>query len=867
MKKKLAKLLIFSLLMQSVYFGCPSLDCLIEPLTVQAAQKVLATPSASDKENPKIKDAVKSHDVNIATKSELHKDDYTETEDEEIFILKPATPSQVVLNFDSVNGIQIKGESGELILNQEEIYYGETVGFQLSGIEFDGLSFEAFLDDNSLESVKLSTRRVTNTGTIIYGILDTSNLGGGDWRIIATNDVGDTGEAFIRVKPGEYKVTFVEKLTKEIGEEDPANISLRYIQITDKDNHQVYRTLGNIIIEREAGEKAGNYKITGITAKDRHAIYYVEENEFSYLTIEKHKYTNGSGRFYLDGNRENEITFDLIKHMNDEGKNSIPQDIIKPMIKIGKLDKIVERNLAAQPEIKNGKITIRVAPEITQHNLTIPLIISSDNYEDISFSVYVMVDYVKEPTQDQIKSYYKSHPFNYYKSISYEEQPGISPYRAGKVSEESLLDGLNALNFVRYIAGLPAVEIDKELSYYAQAGCVLLAKHNGELNHHPSQPSGMPDDFYEDGYQGTSSSNLSYRLMSLSANVITGYMDDGDASNIDSVGHRRWCLNPQMGKTGFGYYRGYGAMYAFDDSAEDSYTAGYVPWPARQTPYEYFLGPWSVQFDRNSYASLDEDVSVVMTTSSGKTYAFNSDHADGYFNIDTGGYGDSTAVIFKPTASIKRNEKVNVHITGLHRPDGTEAEVQYDVEFFSMAGTGGSSSGGSSSGGGGGGGGGSSSGGGGGGGSSTGASGGTVLGGPGSVGTLPDYVITGTWNIDSAGQWSFVSSSGEQYRNKWAAVYNPYANTALGQQPYDWFRFDENGIMVVGWFADPLDGRIYYLNPVSDNTKGRMLTGWQTIAGREYYFNPNSDGTRGRLLMNERTGDGHFVGADGVKVY
>lgn len=177
-----------------------------------------------------------------------------------------------------------------------------------------------------------------------------------------------------------------------------------------------------------------------------------------------------------------------------------------------------------------------------------------------------------------------------------------------------------------------------------------------------------------------------------------------------------------------------------------------------------------------------------------------------------------------------------------------------------------SSSSGSSSGGGGGGGG-SSSGSGGGGGSSTGASGGGVLGGPGSIGTLPDYVVTGTWNIDNAGQWSFVSSSGEQYRNKWAAVYNPYANTALGQQPYDWFRFDENGIMVVGWFADPIDGQIYYLNPVSDNTKGRMLTGWQTIEGKEYYFNPQSDGSRGRMFINENTGDGHFVGADGCKVY
>lgn len=102
------------------------------------------------------------------------------------------------------------------------------------------------------------------------------------------------------------------------------------------------------------------------------------------------------------------------------------------------------------------------------------------------------------------------------------------------------------------------------------------------------------------------------------------------------------------------------------------------------------------------------------------------------------------------------------------------------------------------------------------------------------------------------------------YRNAWAAVENPYANTAAGQQAFDWFRFDENGIMMTGWFHDASDGFWYYLNPVSDNTRGRMLTGWALIDGKYYYFNPASDGHRGRMYANETTPDGYQVNADGV---
>lgn len=48
-------------------------------------------------------------------------------------------------------------------------------------------------------------------------------------------------------------------------------------------------------------------------------------------------------------------------------------------------------------------------------------------------------------------------------------------------------------------------------------------------------------------------------------------------------------------------------------------------------------------------------------------------------------------------------------------------------------------------------------------------------------------------------------------------------------------------------------------------TFGQMLTGWQTIDGKEYYFETEGDKV-GRIYANERTPDGHYVGADGVKI-
>ena len=72
--------------------------------------------------------------------------------------------------------------------------------------------------------------------------------------------------------------------------------------------------------------------------------------------------------------------------------------------------------------------------------------------------------------------------------------------------------------------------------------------------------------------------------------------------------------------------------------------------------------------------------------------------------------------------------------------------------------------------------------------------------------------------------------------------------------------------MITGWFVDE-NGNTFYLNPVSDGTRGSMVTGWVWIPDKNgvlkcYYFNSVSNGTCGKL-MKDSVIDGSTVNADG----
>lgn len=102
---------------------------------------------------------------------------------------------------------------------------------------------------------------------------------------------------------------------------------------------------------------------------------------------------------------------------------------------------------------------------------------------------------------------------------------------------------LDRINVLRSWAGLHPATLDTELNEGAQA-CALIMRAAGELNHDP--PSSW-DCWTQEGAQAAGSSNISGYS---SERSILSYMIDG--GNEDTLGHRRWILDLQLGAIGVG---------------------------------------------------------------------------------------------------------------------------------------------------------------------------------------------------------------------------------------------------------------------------------------------------------------------------
>jgi len=137
-----------------------------------------------------------------------------------------------------------------------------------------------------------------------------------------------------------------------------------------------------------------------------------------------------------------------------------------------------------------------------------------------------------------------------------------------------------------------------------------------------------------------------------------------------------------------------------------------------------------------------------------------------------------------------------------------------------------------------------------------GSSKGTTTAGTKTAVNAPSNSVTGEWIRTADEKWIFVSG-GRTYANEWAYIHNPYAET--NQPKANWFRFSAESYMVSGWYQE--NDKTYYLNPLSDNTQGRMITGWiwQDIDNDGilecYYF----DLVSGVMCVNSVTPDGYQV--------
>lgn len=279
----------------------------------------------------------------------------------------------------------------------------------------------------------------------------------------------------------------------------------------------------------------------------------------------------------------------------------------------------------------------------------------------------------------------------------YEERPHLSnPYSAGKLKDEALEAALNRLNALRRIAGLPSVQLDEQFCEDAQHGAVVQAALESGLSHYPDQPSDMDDDFYQKGYDASSSSNL-FAGPTLTA-AVDGFMEDSDPTNIDRVGHRRWQLDPEMGCIGFGHAKGqhnnvrYTAEKVFQRGdykyGEVSCDYDFVAWPASGNFPNGQFDPdiaWSVSVNPDNYwAPTIQNIKVTLTRQSdGKTWKFSNESSDGYFNVNNVKYGINNCIIFRPIGTGNYNGVYTVHIDGLKTMDGKDVtDFDYQVNFF-----------------------------------------------------------------------------------------------------------------------------------------------------------------------------------------
>lgn len=277
----------------------------------------------------------------------------------------------------------------------------------------------------------------------------------------------------------------------------------------------------------------------------------------------------------------------------------------------------------------------------------------------------------------------------------YVEEPLlVSPYRAGALKQEILLDSLNMTKFVRYLAGMSEdITLDDEYTQSAQHKVVILEKtYTADDPHYPPQPSDMDDSFYEigkiSGYE-----NLHYGYDPTGA--VVSFMDDWGTKNMYSVGHRRAILKPDMQSVGFGYTSNYAVMRMKMNKETAYSTPDYIAWPsAGNFPIEMAnVQMFSIQLNPDKYANIDQDKVVIEIVNKGQkkkwlmydTGLYQSNNGPLYFSEQRYVNDYGSFITFRPDdLTIKLGDEINVKITGVRDLNDQEVTIDYTMRFFDL---------------------------------------------------------------------------------------------------------------------------------------------------------------------------------------
>lgn len=241
------------------------------------------------------------------------------------------------------------------------------------------------------------------------------------------------------------------------------------------------------------------------------------------------------------------------------------------------------------------------------------------------------------------------------------------------------------LNAYRYLCGLAwDVQTDAGMEDVSLSGA-KLCEAIGRLEHTPANP-GWPEEDYKKGYRGTSQGNLFSGGGGAVASV-HAYMNDSGGTVLQALGHRRWCLNPSMQRTGFGTAGSYSCMHAFDGSRKKVPEWEMVAYPAPgYFPSSYFgnMHAWSVTLNPEEFKppeKLEEgQIKVCRVFDSGR---LGKQMELVYAGVDRAGYGVANCIVFLPRdVDLGNGERYRVEIGGIRKMSGKTVSLSYEVEFM-----------------------------------------------------------------------------------------------------------------------------------------------------------------------------------------
>ncbi len=177
---------------------------------------------------------------------------------------------------------------------------------------------------------------------------------------------------------------------------------------------------------------------------------------------------------------------------------------------------------------------------------------------------------------------------------------GAAECGPGALTEDAIADTLKRIDMFRWLAGLGPVDHDETFDADAQACSAIAAfwDFNRPVSAHTPPPDAKC--FTEEGRRGAGASNISWGVFH-PAGAIDSFMQDSGANNADSLGHRRWILNPPLGPVGVGYFEGGSAFGAasclrvFGTSGTGPRPAWNAVPPAGFAPIDMTRWTWSFQ--------------------------------------------------------------------------------------------------------------------------------------------------------------------------------------------------------------------------------------------------------------------------------